>query len=442
MGEVFKARDTRLDRVVAIKVSKEQFSERFEREARTIAALNHPYICQIHDVGPNYLVMEYIEGKPLAGPLPLEEALRLASQIADALDAAHRKGIVHRDLKPANILVTKGGVKLLDFGLAKLQQQPSTDGETDTMALTKDNAILGTLQYMSPEQLQGKAVDARSDIFSFGLVLYEMITGKRAFEASSQASLVAAILEREAPKLEPDGLNRVVQACVAKDPDERFQSARDVKRAIEWGVPSAAESGTSSSGWRERVAWMLAAVCLGGLLFLAALLWRTGPSGEIARFAIYPPSGTKFPGSVIATVSAPQFALSPDGRHIAFVAAAPGVKSMLWLRPIDEVVPRAMAGTESASYPFWSPDSRWIAFFAEGNLKKIPVAGGPAQVVSESVAKPFGGAWGSDDTILFAPGSVLDRVPAPGGPITPATNTGGGHAPLAALPARWPPFSV
>jgi Tol biopolymer transport system component/predicted Ser/Thr protein kinase len=437
MGEVFKARDTRLDRIVAIKVSNEQFSERFEREARAVAALNHPHICQLYDVGSNYLVMEYVEGKPLAGPLPLEEALRLASQIADALDAAHRKGIVHRDLKPANILVAKGGVKLLDFGLAKFQEQPAADGNTATIALTKDNAILGTLQYMSPEQLQGKPVDARSDIFSFGLVLYEMITGKPAFEASSQASLIAAILERQAPALEPEGLNRVVQACIAKDPDQRFQSVRDLKRAIEWGVPAVAAPAISANRWRERMAWILVAACLGVVVSLAALLWRSGPAGEIMRFAVYPPAGTIFSGSPTATVSAPQFALSPDGRLLVLVAAAPGVRSMLWLRSIDAVAPRPVAGTEGALYPFWSPDGSSIGFFAEGKLKKIQVAGGRSQVVSQAVASPFGGAWGPDNTILFAPGGGLSRVPAAGGPITQMTTLDpsrgeGSH--------RWPQF--
>jgi Tol biopolymer transport system component/predicted Ser/Thr protein kinase len=438
MGEVFKARDTRLDRFVAIKVSKEQFSERFDREARSIAALNHPNICQIHDVGPNYLVMEYIEGKSLEGPVPSEEALRLAGQIADALHAAHLKGIVHRDLKPTNILVTKGGVKLLDFGLAKFQAQPAAGGNTATMGITKDNAILGTLQYMSPEQLQGKAVDARSDIFSFGVVLYEMITGKRAFEASNQASLIAAILERDAPVLEPEGLNRVVRACLAKDPDERFQSARDVKRAIEWGVPDVAKSSISSNRWRALVAWMLAAaVCLCGLLFLGVLLSRTRSNGEVTRFAIYPPAGTTFGGSENATVSIPQFALSPDGRSIVFVSAYPRAKPMLWLRSLDEVGPRPLAGTESASFPFWSPDSSWIGFFAEGKFKKILAVGGPAQVVSGAVGNAFGGSWGSNETILFAPGTGLNLVPAAGGPISPVTTPDtsrleGGH--------RWPHF--
>jgi serine/threonine protein kinase len=240
MGEVYKARDTRLGRMVAVKVSNEQFSERFEREARAVAALNHSNICTLHDVGPNYLVMEYIEGATLKGPLPVDQALKYAAQICDALDTAHKKGITHRDLKPANILVTKTGIKLLDFGLAKL----GTPGPaikpaegTMTMALTGKGEILGTFQYMSPEQVQGKDADPRSDIFSFGLVLYEMLTGKRAFEGSSPASVIAAIMERPAPSIAdvaPAALDRVLQKCLAKDPDNRWQSARDLKDELEW----------------------------------------------------------------------------------------------------------------------------------------------------------------------------------------------------------------
>ncbi|MDP2997547.1 MAG: serine/threonine-protein kinase [Bryobacterales bacterium] len=230
MGEVWKARDTRLDRTVALKVSKADFSERFEREARAVAALNHPNICTLHDVGPNYLVMELIEGAPLKGPLPVEKAVEYAGQILDALDAAHRKGITHRDLKPANILVTKQGIKLLDFGLAKQAGPPKESDATLTAALTGKGQIVGTLQYMAPEQLQGGEADARSDIFAFGCVLYELLSGKRAFDGSSAASVIAAILEREPASLVlAPPLERVIRKCLAKDPDERFQTARDLK---------------------------------------------------------------------------------------------------------------------------------------------------------------------------------------------------------------------
>src|SRR5882757_9386152 len=243
MGEVFKARDTRLDRTVAIKISAAQFSARFEREARAIAALNHPNICQLYDVGPDYLVMEYVDGAPLKGPLPVEKAIEYAGQILDALDAAHRKGITHRDLKPANILVTKQGIKLLDFGLAKRTAEVNPLGDATTAAQTMDGQILGTLRYMSPEQLQGNEADARSDLFSFGCVLYEMLTGRQAFTGSSGASVIAAILGREpTPLATTPPLDRVIRTCLAKDPDQRFQNARDLKRNLLWAKDSTAVS--------------------------------------------------------------------------------------------------------------------------------------------------------------------------------------------------------
>lgn len=269
MGEVYRARDTRLDRIVAVKVCKEKFSERFEREARAVAALNHPHICHLYDVGPNYLVMEYIEGtavvsKEKPGPLPLDKALEYGAQICDALDAAHSKGITHRDLKPANILVTKsGGVKLLDFGLAKhsRDRQGAEQDETLTMALTGEGQIVGTLYYMSPEQVQGQDAGPGSDIFSFGLVLYEMLTGKRAFDGKSSASVIAAILERPAPSVAnvaPVALDRVLSKCLEKDPERRWQSARDLKTELEW-ITSAPESAPSPSRLGN-VGWVAAAV--------------------------------------------------------------------------------------------------------------------------------------------------------------------------------------
>src|SRR5215831_4878274 len=250
MGEVWKARDTRLNRTVAVKQSRDRFSDRFAREALAVAALNHPHICTLYDVGPDYLVMEYVEGQPLKGPLPVERAVDYARQILDALDTAHRMGIVHRDLKPANILVTKNGVKLLDFGLAKAERAKETSAseETVTQAITQEGAILGTLQYMAPEQLQGKGADARSDLFSFGCVLYEMLTGKRAFEGTSAPSVIAAVLERERAPLEvAPPLARVVKSCLAKNPDERIQTARDVKTALEWAIEPQAASASRNS---------------------------------------------------------------------------------------------------------------------------------------------------------------------------------------------------
>src|SRR5215468_3164096 len=266
MGEVYKARDTRLNRTVAVKVCKEQFSERFHKEAEAIAALNHPRICTLYDVGPDYLVMEYVEGQPLKGPLPVERAVEYASQILDALDAAHRQGIVHRDLKPANILLTKNGVKLLDFGLAKTERAKaiSASEETVTQSITQEGAIVGTLQYMSPEQLQGKGADARSDLFSFGCVLYEMLTGKRAFEGASAPSVIAAVLEREPAPLEVSPpLERVVRRALAKDPEQRFQTAREVKTALEWAIEP---QGTGAPKTTRRWQWIAAAPLVIGAL--------------------------------------------------------------------------------------------------------------------------------------------------------------------------------
>src|ERR1017187_9156311 len=310
MGEVYKARDTRLGRMVAVKVSKAAFSERFEREARAVASLNHSNICTLHDVGPNYLVMEYIEGTPLQGPMSVEQALKYGAQICDALDAAHRKGITHRDLKPANILVTKTGIKLLDFGLAKLgttetKPAPIPDDATLAMALTGRNEIVGTLYYMSPEQLQaqgtGREIDARSDIFSFGLVLYEMLTGKRAFEGSSPASVIAAIMERPAPSVAdvaPPALDRVQKKCLAKEPDERWQSARDLKDELEWIASASSEATTvpTTVVTRHRLLpWIATAATLavgGG----GGWLLHQSPSADtqLLRFEIDPPEGGKF----------------------------------------------------------------------------------------------------------------------------------------------------
>jgi eukaryotic-like serine/threonine-protein kinase len=376
MGEVYKARDTRLDRIVAVKVSKTEFSERFEREARVIATLNHPHICQLYDVGPNYLVMEYIEGTPLKGPLPLDQALKYGVQTCDALDAAHKKSVTHRDLKPANILVTKAGVKLLDFGLAKIEeaQAAAVAEETVTRSLTQEGAIVGTLQYASPEQLQSKRTDTRSDIFSFGLVLYEMLTGKRAFEGSSAASVIAAVLEREAPSVAdvaPASLDRVLRRCLAKDPDDRWQTARDLKTNLEWiadvGASAAAAAAPARSSWRERAAWIAVAVVLAAAMsFFAVSNGRTPPASETVRFSIYPPEKTTLSGAFNTTVSVPGFALSPDGRAIVFTAAEAGAKPILWLRTMEEVAARPLPGTEDADSPFWSWDGRWVGFFAGG----------------------------------------------------------------------------
>jgi Tol biopolymer transport system component/predicted Ser/Thr protein kinase len=440
MGQVYRASDTRLHRTVAVKVAADQFSERFEREARAVAALNHGNICQIYDVGANYLVMEFIEGQPLKGPLPLDRALMYAGQISDALDAAHRKNITHRDLKPANILVTKGGIKLLDFGLAKIV--PAVGGEnTTTMALTAKGELLGTLNYMSPEQLQGRDADARSDIFALGLVLYEMLTGRRAFEGESPASVIAAILERPAPsvaEVAPAALDRVLQRCLAKDPDDRWQTVRDLKAALGWVPEGSAPSGGAAlpqRAWRGRAGWITAAGLLAALLALIPWRGRPTPAGEVVRFAVYPPEGAAFSMSKNTTVPVPQFAVSPDGRTLAFAAARAGALPMLWLRSIEDVAPRPLPGTEDCERPFWSPDGQWLGFFSAGKLKKVPASGGHTQVLAEGAVDPRGATWGPG-SILFGVGNQsLQRVPADGGLVTPLTKVDASQQEVA---NRWP----
>ena len=276
MGEVWKARDTRLNRIVAIKISKVEFSARFEREARAVAALNHPHINTLYDIGPNYLVMEFVEGKPLAGPLPVKQAVEHAIEILDALDCAHRNGVIHRDLKPANILITRQGIKLLDFGLARQTVRSSENDATITDALTGKGQIVGTLQYMAPEQLHGRDADARSDIFAFGCVLYEMLTGRRAFDGSSAASVIAAILEREpAPLVTDQPLERVIRKCLAKDSAERFQSARDLKTVLLWSLDPQVRAPASRPSQKRVAAAFAIVAALGG--WAIARYWRRPP---------------------------------------------------------------------------------------------------------------------------------------------------------------------
>ena len=424
MGEVYRARDPRLGRCVAIKLSVEHFSERFEQEARAVAALNHPHICQVYDVGLNYLVMELIEGTPLKGPFPLDQALKYAAQICDALDAAHKRGITHRDLKPANILVNKAGVKLLDFGLAKMKPTVKADNATLTMTLTGKNEILGTLYYMSPEQLQaqGQDTDARSDLFSFGLVLYEMVTGKRAFEGASRASVVAAILERPAPSIAtvaPPALDRVLQRCLAKDPEDRWQSARDLKAALAWTLEeSRPPAARSSRRW-----WIAAAAAI---VFSAVGSWTIAhvrqpvADDRLLRFPLNLPEG----GQIILGTNRGGIALSPDGKTAVLVANVKG-KVGLWVLPLDGTVPRLIPGTESAAYPFWSPDGQALAFHAEAGskLERVDVMGGGLLTICDVPALARGGIWLQDGQIIFGTlGGGLFRVSASGGTPSPLTN--------------------
>jgi Tol biopolymer transport system component len=436
MGEVYKARDTRLDRIVAIKVLREalsvdpQFRERFDREARTISQLDHPHICVLYDVGEQdattYLVMQYLEGETLAdrltkGALPLDQALRIAIDVAGALDKAHRAGIVHRDLKPGNIMLTKAGAKLLDFGLAKtgtsvvagagLSMLPTTPPN-----LTAQGTILGTFQYMAPEQLEGEDADARTDIFAFSAVVYEMVTGKKAFEGKTQASLIAAILEREPPPvsslqpLVPRTLDRVIRRGLSKDPDQRWQSAIDLAIQLQWVAEAgrdAAVSGTTSGRWLRL--WRPFGL---GMLLLAlagwgGLLWqlRRGAAplpAEPFVFAIAPPEGATFvtPPSLFGL---PWLALSPDGRVLAFVALSADGRQQLWTRPLAAAVATPLAGTDDARAPFWSPDSRYLAFFGRGKLKYVDAAGGTPQIVSDAPGWAGGGSWNRENMIIFAP---------------------------------------
>ena len=416
MGTVWKARDARLGRDVALKVSKAEFTARFAREARTVAALNHPNVCQLYDVGPNYLVMELIDGVPLKGPLPVEKAVEYASQILDALDAAHRKGITHRDLKPANILVTKQGIKLLDFGLAKKAVELGDDDKT-LGAVSVAGQISGTLQYMAPEQMQGKEADARSDIFSFGCVLYEMLSGTKAFKGSSAASIIAAILEREPePLATTPPLDRVIRTCLAKDPDKRFQTALDLKRNLHWAMEPVGPAASS----RGRLPWIVAAA-LGLLAVVLAAFYLRAPvttALETRVDIVTPPASS--PGS---------FALSPDGRKIAYVATSQGVSS-LWVRPLDSISAQPLPGTEGAVSPFWSPDSRSLGFFADSKLKRIGLGGGEPQTLTEDVnSLAANGTWSAEGTILFnsSLNGPLERIPAAGGQTVVVTRLAQGE---------------
>jgi serine/threonine protein kinase len=412
MGRVYRARDTRLNRTIGIKISKQGFGERFEREARAVAALNHPHICQLYDIGPNYLVMEFVEGAPLKGPLPLAKAVEYAGEILDALDAAHRKGVVHRDLKPANILVSKQGVKLLDFGLAK-QATPAGSDSTLTKGLTAAGAILGTVQYMSPEQLQGKPVDARSDLFSFGCVLYELLTGKRAFEGENPASVIAAVLEREPAPLEiSPPLDRVVGRCLAKDPDLRFQNAIDLKTALNWALEQTPVSRSATRRWWVGMAAATLALGLGGG-WVVSRVGKPDAEERLLDFQITPPKGNPSYFD-----SSPGLSVSPDGRFVTYKASVNG-RTGIWLHPLDGSPDRLLvdnADNLNAAWPFWSPDGKSVGWYAGGQLWRTDLSGGTPVALCR--AGNGGLVWTPDGRILFAGPGGLMQVPESGGTPT------------------------
>jgi eukaryotic-like serine/threonine-protein kinase len=447
MGEVYRARDTRLGRTVAVKILPPQFSadpvrkQRFQREAKTISGLNHPHICVLYDVGQqdgiDYLVMECVEGETLAerlhkGPLPLEQVLRYGGQIAGALDRAHRSGVVHRDLKPGNIMLTATGVKLLDFGISKptapLATATTLTAATQQLPVTEQGIVVGTFQYMSPEQIEAKELDGRSDIFSLGAMLYEMLTGQRAFEGKSQLSVTSAILEKEPAPLSsikpttPPVLDHAIRRCLAKDAEERWQTARDLALELKWiaepgtwaGIQPSAEKG--KKGW-PRMAWSTALLVTAALAVNAFLYWEKRPTvAAPVRFEIALP-----PNSI-------DFTISPNGQELAIIAPGPEGRYAVWVRALDSLETRVLRGTENMNGTpvFWSPDSRFIAFQAGAALKEIDISGGPPRAICDISSTVLGGDWNRDDTIIVGTtGNGILQVPAGGGVPTYITTTGG-----------------
>ncbi len=475
MGEVYRARDTRLDRVVAIKVLPQHLAanperkQRLEREAKTISSLNHPHICVLHDIGrqdsTDFLVMEHLEGETLAkrlerGSLPLDDLLQIAIEVADALDQAHRHGVTHRDLKPTNIMLTpQSGAKLLDFGLAKpgrpsvpsssgaRAQEPAAMGDSAGLAATAATAtgqpltavgtIVGTLNYMAPEQLEGKEADARSDLFAFGAVLYEMATGKKAFEGKKPASTMVAILERDpAPMAElqpmtPPALERLVGTCLEKDPDDRWQTAHDLKLQLEWLAQGGSQVGLAPvvAARRRRqfqAAWFLAGTSTAALLVMAAvLLLRPAPAQPSAIRSFLPPPKDWSYGPW-------QLAISPDGSKMAF-RGWQGSVGAVWIQSLATGVGQRIPDTQNAFNYFWSPDSRYLGFCDQGKLQKVDAAGGPIITVTDENKGCNGGTWNRDGTILFGGQGKILKVAAGGGPVTEALRPG---APAAAR-APW-----
>ncbi len=442
MGEVYLAKDTKLDREVAVKVLPRAFSEnkerlaRFEREAKLLASMNHPNIAAIHELeesdGVHFLALEYVPGETLAerirrGPVPIDEALPLFQQIAEGLEAAHEKGVIHRDLKPANIKVTpEGKVKVLDFGLAKAMAgetptQQLSESPTITRDATETGVLLGTAPYMSPEQARGKAADKRTDIWAFGCCLYEALTGKAAYLGETVTDTIAKIVEREPdwealPATTPILIQSLLRRCLHKEADRRIHDIADVRieleshGELEWGEADGQRrqaQGLSATRFREKVAWALAAAL--GLLSAVVAVWHfTSPSMAVRpiRLSILPPSHVKF--------SLVQFAVAPDGSMLAHVGITPDGKRGLYVRPLDSVEPRLLAGTDDANLPFWSPDSRFIGFFAEGKLKKVLSAGGVPEILCDAHSHR-GGTWGRHNEIVFSSEGRLQLIPAEGG---------------------------
>ena len=480
MGEVYRARDTRLDRIVAFRLIAPDLAgepkrrQRFDREARAISALSHPNICTLFDIGEQddaaFLVMEYLDGETLAarllrGPLARDQVLRHACEIAAALEHAHRQGIVHRDLKPSNVMITGSGAKLLDFGLAKLRDaSPALVSDTLSLpaAATAEGTILGTIHYMAPEQLEGKDADPRTDVFAFGALVYEMATGQRAFAGDSHASVIAAIMRADAPRisaldpLTPASLDHIVARCLAKNPDDRWQTTRDLMielhgisgRPGDSSVPVAVTTtppvahatavgsrGANAAALGGRLAWTLAGLAAliavaAGILYLrtrdAAVKLAEAASSSAIRSEIPAPPGT----------SVGAIALSPDGRRLVFVGRT-GATSQLWARALDAVDAHPIPGTAGADYPFWSPDGASLGFFADGKLKRVDLAGGDVRTLAEA-PNARGGTWNQTGTIVFSPETeTLRRVASTGGPSQEVTRL---NAARAENSHRWPSF--
>lgn len=411
MGVVYEARDTRLERTVALKISKERFGERFRDEALAVAALNHPHICALFDVGPDYLVMEFVPGKRLQGPLPLSEVLRLAGQIADALEHAHTHGVIHRDLKPSNIFVTRAGVKVLDFGVAK-RRSPAVGNDGEHTA-TDEAALVGSPRYMAPEQILGKDVDERTDVFAFGLVLYEMLTGRRAFDGQGAPGVMAAILEHDPAPISaskartPAALEQVVLTCLAKDPADRWQSVRELKHALGWAARPGPVRRSAARTWIAVVASVIAAT---GILLAVAHRRPAVERPVPVRFEIPLPAK--------ATSEDMDIAVSPDGRKIVLQMGFDEV-SLLYVRALDSLDLTPVTGSERGFRPFWSPDGRYVAFFGGGMLKKGDLSGGPVQALCRNPGWPGGGTWSPEGVIVWSAGGKLFRIPAGGGEPEP-----------------------